>query len=174
MPRHLWVLLEGPDDQRFFDKLLRPEFLKKYDKITPYLYAQRSKKEIERTIKSIKDLGSEYIIFSDFDCSSCITESKKNLQIRIQAADVAKVAVVKTEIESWYLAGLDQSGTRKLGVPFYTNTEDTSKKIFEQNRSSSRFDTRVDFMLEILKIFDIDTAKKQNNSFRYVWQKFIF
>ena len=94
------------------------------------------------------------------------------MQKEIPTADLAKVVVVKTEIESWYLAGLDHSGTRKLGVPFYTNTEHIPKKIFEQNRPG-KFDSRIDFMMEILKIFDIDTAKNQNASFRYVCEKFM-
>lgn len=167
------MLLEGPDDQRFFENVLKSEFLKKYDKISLFLYARRPKKVRENMVKSLEHLNYDYIIFSDFDVAPCITQSKKNLQAKISSADSTKIAVVKTEIESWYLAGLDYSSAQKLRIPFYSNTEDISKEQFEQI-GSTRFTSKIDFMQEILRLFTINTAKKQNDSFRYVWQKFIF
>ena len=173
MPRSLYVLLEGNDDKRFFDSVFKPEFLKKYDSVMSYLYAQRSKKNRDRMVNILKRRRIDYIIFSDFDEALCVTKSKAVLQTKIPSAESAKIAVPKNEIESWYLAGLDYSSTRKLRIPFYTNTETVSKEQFDYNRSTSS-DSKIDFMQEILKLFNVGTAKKQNNSFKYVWHKFVF
>ncbi len=173
MPRFLFVLLEGTDDERFFNRVLKSELAKKYDKIVTYLYAERPKKAIESMLNSLKRADSEYVIFADFDTSQCITESKTILKNKIPGAGFAKIAVAKKEIESWYLAGLDRASTRKLRIPFYPNTEGISKEMFEHNRLG-KHDSRIDFMQEILKRFDVKVAKKQNDSFRYVWHKFVF
>lgn len=167
------MLLEGPDDQRFFEGVLETEFLKKFDKIIFFPYAEQTKKAREAVIKYLKHSGIEYIIFSDFDAAACITKSKRNLQAKISTADLAKIAIVKAEIESWYLAGLDYSSTRRLRIPFYPNTEVISKEQFERI-GSTKFTSKIDFMKEILKFFSTDTARKQNDSFKYVWQNFIF
>lgn len=173
MSRFLYVLLEGGDDQRFFDQILKPEFEKKYDKAIPYLYARRSKKSLEELLNSLNKNDQDYIIFSDFDEARCITKKKEDLIIKMPRADPARIAIVKQEIESWYLAGLSYSNAHKLQIPFRPNTEDISKELFPQNRTS-RFSSRIDLMQEILKHFDINAAKKQNDSFRYMWHKFIF
>lgn len=174
MPRSLYVLLEGPDDQRFFEQILKHEFLKKYDKIMPpYLYAKMSKKSIGKLLNALNKGGREYIIFSDLDTARCVTEKKESLiKTNTPKADPAKIAIVKLEIESWYLAGLKYSDARKLQLPPRANTEDISKELFNQNMTN-KFSSRIDFMQEILKYFNANTAKKQNDSFRYMWHKFI-
>ena len=158
---------------RFFENVLKAKFMKKYDKIKPYQYSGMPKKTREKFVKSLEQSNSDYIIFSDFDMASCITKSKVNLQTKISTADLAKIAIVKTEIESWYLAGLDNQSTRKLGIPFYPNTENITKEQFEKVQPK-KFTSKIDFMQDILKLFNFDVAKRQNDSFRYVWQKFIF
>lgn len=65
----LYVLLEGADDQRFFNKILKPELSKRYDRIIPYLYASRPKKVREHYVESLNKSNAEYIVFSDFDVS---------------------------------------------------------------------------------------------------------
>ncbi len=167
MSRSLYVLLEGSDDDRFFNYVFKPELSKIYNKIVKYQYAQRSKKNVDRLMHTLKHSGYEYVVFSDFDRAQCVTASKEALQKRIPVKDAARIAVAKMEVESWYLAGLDHSSTRKLHIPFYANTEDISKEQFETNRPKDSL--RIPFMIEVLKLFDIDTAKKQNHSFRYVW-----
>jgi hypothetical protein len=52
----------------------------------------------------------------------------------------------------------------------FSSTEDISKKQFN-NLIPKGFDSRIDFMLEILKYFSIKIAKQKNKSFRYFLQK---
>lgn len=169
----LYVLLEGADDQRFFDKILKPELSKKYHKIITYLYASRPKKVTEHYVESLNKNNAEYIVFSDFDVSPCMTSSKNILKEKISVIKSENAAVVQTEIESWYLAGIGYSNSRRLRIPPYPTTDDMSKERFNKI-IPSMFKSRIDFMQEILKKFNIRTAKSQNSSFRYVWNKFIF
>ena len=49
----LYVLLEGSDDERFFNSVLRKKFTNKYDLIKPYMYAQISKKRLKTFIEAL-------------------------------------------------------------------------------------------------------------------------
>lgn len=104
----------------------------------------------------------------------CLAILKKNIiQSKIDPSiDREKIVVVKAEIESWYLAGISQSDAKKLNIIFHANTENINKEKFE-SMMHHRFVSNTDFMMEILKCYSIDTAKKQNPSFKYFWDKFI-
>lgn len=78
--------------------------------------------------------------------------------------------MVIKKIESWYLAGLDDSPCKQLGIPSYTNTEDITKEQFNR-LMSKKFDSRIDFMQEILKYFQVEIAKQKNKSFNYLLEK---
>ena len=173
MKKIFYVLLEGPDDARFFDLILRPQLLKKYDQIITYLYSGRPQKIRERYVESLNKSDSDYMIISDFDSSTCITFSKDNLKSKISVASTSNIIISKTEIESWYLAGIDFKNSRYLQIPHYATTDDISKKQFDEIMPEI-FNSRIDFMQEILKRFDSNIAKAQNSSFRYMWNKFIF
>ena len=136
------------------------------------MYVRKRRKIIEKLLKSLNTSGRDYVIFSDFDEDRCITKKKEDVTISIPGADPARIVIVKCEIESWYVAGLSRSDADKLQIPFRANTEIVSKESLERDRVK-RFSSRIDFMQEILKHFDVKEAKKQNPSFRYMWQKFI-
>ena len=56
-------------------------------------------------------------------------------------------------------------------IVYRSNTDDITKKQFEQ-LMSDKYSSKIDFMTEILKKFDYDTAVKQNTSFQYFDQKY--
>ncbi len=76
------------------------------------------------------------------------------------------------EIEGWLLAGLDEKATKKLKVSYFDNTQNITKEKFDQ-LIPKRFDSRIDFILEILKHFSIDVAKEKNKSFAYFVNKYL-
>ena len=85
--------------------------------------------------------------------------------------DVARIAVVKAEIESWYLAGLDHRNAGSLEIWYSGNTESMTKEDF--TRMHEKYSSKIDFMTDILKKFSIDIAKTRNESFRYFCDKFL-
>lgn len=83
--------------------------------------------------------------------------------------DPANVVIVTREIESWYLAGLDDQSCKALGLSKFSHTNDITKDQFE--RMIPEKSIRIDFMIEILKKFSRETANRKNKSFRYLMKK---
>jgi len=168
------VFLEGHDDREFFESVLRAELAKKYGTIETYLYAQLGSRDLRGMVETWSKPGRDYIVFADFDVgSTCYGVKKDALRKRIPNARGDRIAVVKIEIESWYLAGMGQDECRQLQIPYRTNTESTSKEDFERMRERSKSGSRRVFMKRMLGMFDVNTAKKHNASFEYVWDKFV-
>lgn len=170
------VLLEGADDERLFHAVLRPQLTKAHGVVRTYLYAQRSKKETEKYVQNLHDTNQPYIVLADFDSGNvCYSGRKGVLRRRIYPARPVNMAIVKTEIESWYLAGMGRPECESLRIPYHPNTEPISKEEFDQmrRRSGSGAMPRSEFMKRMLDMFDAKRAKKQNTSFGYVWDKFV-
>ncbi len=166
--RKLFILVEGLDDARFFDKIIKPIFEKKYNEVMLFQYAQRKKEKVDAFLKSIKAMG-DYFYVKDINDAPCVTAKKQKIQDKLNI-DKDRIVVVIEEIESWYLAGLDNAGSKKLGMRPLVTTSHIAKEQFD-NLRPKKFDSRIDFMLEILKRFSIKTAKDKNRSFRYFLQK---
>jgi hypothetical protein len=75
------------------------------------------------------------------------------------------------EIESWYYAGLPDESLQKLGLPLLSSTDQLTKEDFNALIPPS-FDSRIDFMFEILKSFSFGTAARHNLSFRFFFERY--
>lgn len=165
--------MEGTTDRTFFEHIIRPELLKKYNKVKVYRFSEEPKHNLKNFIKTCQNTGKDYVFFSDMDHATCYTKKKDIIKSKIAPnVDREKIIIVKTEIESWYLAGVNQSDAKNLNINFHSNTENITKEMFN-DMMRYPFKTRVGFMMEILKYYSIDTAKKQNPSFEYFFNKFI-
>ena len=168
--KQIVVFIEGNDDERFLNRVVKPELEKKYSVVVPYKYSNKTNKKINSFLNTIKCLGfSDYIFLIDMDSSPCVS-FKKNKLITKKNVETEKIVVVIKEIESWYIAGLNESISQKLGIPSYDNTNNFDKEQFDKMKPK-KFDSRIDFMQEILNYFQIKTAKKKNNSFKYFFAK---
>ncbi len=169
--KQLYIFVEGPDDERFFDKILKPIIINNYNFVKFIKYAGLDKKTIQDFIKTFtKQTASDYIFVCDFDARSkklCITE-KKNRIIDKYGNILAdrKIRIVKEEIESWYLAGISSANLKKYKIKGFKNTELIDKEQFIR-LIPSQFQNKTDFLIEIIKEFDIETAKNRNNSLKY-------
>jgi hypothetical protein len=71
---------------------------------------------------------------------------------------------------------LTDSRCRELGFESITDTSKSGKGLFEQILEKRRLENKlisdIDFMEEILKNFDIETAKQRNTSFKYFVDKY--
>lgn len=166
----LYLLIEGDDDERFFRKVMNPVFQKKYNDVKLWKYAEEPPKKINNFLKSLRAMKSDYFYLRDINYSPCVTEKKKGIQNKFNKLDNNKIIIVIKEIESWYLAGLDNEGSKKLGISPRSSTDNITKEQFN-NLISKKFDSRIDFMSEVLKYFSIETAKQKNKSFKYFIEK---
>lgn len=177
MGSKLFIFIEDDDDERFFETIIKPRFEKKYDKkVQLWKYAQKRNKEISKFLKSINSMKdsmkADYIFVADNNGSPCITDRKQRIETQVQNIDKNKILVVVREIESWYLAGIDDESSKKFGIKSFHNTKHINKCAFDDLKPK-KFNSRIDFMSEILKLFCIDTAKMKNESFSYFIENYI-
>ncbi len=183
--KELIVWVEGEDDRKFFERVLNPLFGKKYDIIKILIYSggqYKSRKGKERIIKFINSINKmnqkrksihNYIFVSDINSSSSILSKKNAIKRIITNIDEDKIAIVIKEIESWYLAGLNKTVCKEIGIKItrnYNDTETINKEKFYQLMPSQH--EKVPLLLEILNNYSISLAKKRNNSFDYFLKTF--
>lgn len=172
MSHAIYAFLEGEDDERFFNRIAIAELGKKHSSVKVYKYAQTTRNNLEKVVDSLKKRGIAYIFFSDMDMMACYTKKKEEIKSKTaKNVDIARIVVVKAEIESWYLAGLDRRSAKSLRIRHYNNTENITKEDF--TKMHKKYSSRIDFMTTILQKFSIDIAKTQNESFRYFCDKFL-
>lgn len=167
----MFIWVEGDDDERFFENIMKPKLQKKYNFVETRRYAALKKEKIDNFLKSIKAMGADYIYMIDINNSPCVTAKKQETQNKFKNIEGERIMVVIKEIESWYLAGLGNAQANKFNIRNISETDTITKEQF--NRLIPRkFDSRIDFMLEILKFFSIEIAKQKNRSFRYCIEKY--
>jgi len=165
--KRLWVLLEGNDDERFFERVIKPIFEKTYDFVRLWQYTQKRTIKVEDFLRSIKSMGSDYFFWGDINSLPCVTAKKEDAIVSYgQMLDAGNIIVVIREIESWYLAGLNDRSCKQLGTKAFRKTDNITKEQFDR-LITKKFDSRIDFMVEVLKRFSVNTAKQKNKSFAY-------
>jgi hypothetical protein len=145
--------------------------INRYDAVEIIPYASIKRTKVDNFLKSIRLMNSDYIFVADIDAEQSVRDKKQVLYSHFSHIDGGSIIVVIKEIESWYYAGLTQESVQDLEVPNLPLTDDLTKEDF--NRLIPRkYDSRIDFMFEILKYFSIDSARKKNHSFRFFIERY--
>ena len=171
--RQLYVWVEGGDDELFFNRVVRPLLASRYNVIEVVPYAQRPptwRGSYIGNIRSTRD--ASYIYVTDLNAAPCVTAKKAAIRGGMRQVEDDRVMVVVPEIEGWYLAGLDSEHSARLGINEPDATDQITKERFEQLQPS-RFESKLDFMLELLDGFSVAAARAQNQSFDYFCRKFL-
>ena len=170
--KRLFILIEGNDDERFIEEIIKPVFENYYDYVKPWKYAQIEQKLIKSFLKSIKAMKADYIYVQDIE-GPCVTARKEKIKDKYgELIENGRIGIVIKEIESWYLGGLNDNDARKLTGRRFRTTDDIIKEQFNKF-VTYKFESRLDFMIEILKFFSIDVAKRKNKSFKYFCDRFL-
>lgn len=169
--KRLFIWVEGDDDERFFKSVITPKLRDKYDAVKIIKYAEMKKGRIYSYLRSINSMDADYICVADIDDSPCIMSKKEKIRRVCKNIDISKIIIVIKEIESWYLAGLDNKARNHLKIGNIANADNITKEKFNA-LIPDKFTSRIDFMLEILKYFSIEEAKRHNESFKYFMEKY--
>lgn len=180
-------MVEGNDDERFFESVIKPICENEYNIVQCWQYSQKKKEKINsylNSIRSMQDAGlADIIIVADLDESPCVTDRKErvlssfrslsaNASEPIDPRSSIRILIVCREIESWYLAGLNAGECERLGISTgLHNTDHLTKERF-LGLMPKRYNSRAEFMIEILQVFDQDTARSRNTSFGYFMRKY--
>ena len=171
MKKRLFLLVEGEDDVRFFGRIIKPLFIIYYDSVEIIPYASIKRTKVDNFLKSIRLMNNDYIFIADIDTEQSVRDKKQVLYSHFSHIDGGSIIVVIKEIESWYYAGLSSESVQNLNVPELPSTDDLTKEDFN-HLIPRKYDSRIDFMFEILKYFSIDTAGKKNHSFRFFVERY--
>ena len=174
----LFIWVEGDDEKRgtgddirFFKRIMKPIFEKKYDRVEVLTYAKKDKKSMLAKFKTIQQAKADYIIVGDINSKPCISQKKEELKKRFsRKISDQNITVAIPEIESWYLAGINKEECKKLGIKYLDKTDQITKENF--NALIPKNSIRIEFMLSMVEHFDIPTAKQQNKSFHYFCKKY--
>lgn len=183
----LYVFLEGDDDERFFEGIIRPIYEEVYDRVQIWKYSQKKKEKVNRYLNSIRNMqasgAADLIIVADLDDSPCVTDRKGRILSGFRSLSAGaggpsgsrtstRILIVCREIESWYLAGLNDNECKRMGIPTgLASTDHVSKEQF-RSLMPKRFRSEAEFKLELLQVFDQETARAKNSSFKYFMQKY--
>lgn len=172
MPNRLVIWVEGKRDQSFFEAVAIPVLAARYQHVLVRQYSEISTGQINRLLNSLEKQGFERLFVADLDSAPCATRRKEILREHYPALRDPEIIVVSAEIEAWYLAGTSTVGANELKLTCPSSTDRLAKQEFDALRPH-RFDSVRDFMIELLKYFDVDTACQRNTSFAYFHRKFL-
>lgn len=162
----LYIFVEGNDDELFFKKIITPLFLKLYNDVEIFKYAQWKRQKVELFLQSIITLDYDFIFTADIDLVETVKGKKQIIRHRFGNIDYNKIIIVIKEIESWYLAGCTKEMSSILNIRLPEETNNITKEDFNAICHTS-YRSRIDFMFELLKVFNFNNAREKNESFKY-------
>ena len=170
--RQLWIFVEGYYDTRFIDTVIRPGIADQYDLIRIVEYASMKKGKLYDYLHSVEATpNSDYLFLKDINSAPCITRKRQIIHLNFdQRINVDRTIIVVKEIESWYLAGIDEDACNTMGIKHFPVTDSVTKEDFD-SLIPHKFNSRDDFMIEILKQYSIEIARQKNQSFAYLMNK---
>lgn len=75
--KRLFIWVEGDDDERFFDEIIKSMFEEKYDLVKIVKYAALKPKKVSDYLKSMKAMNGDYLFVTDFNGGPCINLRKR-------------------------------------------------------------------------------------------------
>jgi hypothetical protein len=170
--RRLFIFVEGSDDVRFFETIIKPRFEHAFDSVELITFACTKSVKVDRFIRGINAMHHSYIIVTDIDLESSVHAKKNVILSRFNEADYQNIMVIIQEIESWYLAGIDDGGAKALGIHAPARTDFVTKEHFLR-LIPHFYPSKIAFMIQVLKHFSLSTAVEKNKSFRFFIEHYV-
>lgn len=165
-------LVEGPDDKRFVETVLRPRIEGKPDVVK---YAQKSASDVNSLVSAFAGTCAEHYYVTDPDrevdargnCQNC-DERETHEQQRYDILDPFDVLVAVDAVEGWLLAGVSDAVASEGRVPVPSSTDHVGKPEFTAAFEESTFGSMERFVDRIFDDYCCDLARDRNDSFDYV------
>lgn len=163
------MYVEGNHDKMFVDNILSEYLLDNYSIILwPITYVGKPQNKMNKDIKSKSK--HNYLFLSDLDNNQfpCITSRKENRINTYDGLESSQIIIVKEEIESWYLAGVNNNLPQFQNFDIPDNTDSVTKEDFDSIIGEC---SKFDMLMEISKCYNFKLARKRNSSFNYFMNK---
>ncbi len=170
--KRLFIFVEGSDDVRFFETIIKPRFEHAFLSVELITFACLKSVKVDRFINGINAMHHHYIIVADIDLEKSVHAKKKVILSRFLAADYQNVMVIIQEIESWYLAGIDDTGAKALGIHAPARSDFVTKEDFIR-WIPGYYPSKIAFMIDVLKYFSLSVAVEKNKSFRFFMEHYV-
>lgn len=170
--RRLFIFVEGSDDVRFFETIIKPRFEHIFESVELITFACTKSVKVDRFIRGINAMQHSYIIVTDIDFEKSVPAKKNIILSRFSEADYQHIMVIIQEIESWYLAGIDDTGAKALGIHAPARTDFVTKEHFI-GWIPRYYPSKIAFMIEVLKHFSLSVAVEKNKSFRFFIEHYV-
>jgi hypothetical protein len=170
--RRLFIFLEGSDDVRFFETIIKPRFEHAYASVELITYACTKSVKVDRFIRGINAMHHDYIVVTDIDLEKSVNAKKNIIMSRFSEAEYQCIMVIIQEIESWYLAGIDDNSAKSIGIHPHKQTDFVTKEHFIR-WIPRYYPSKIAFMIEILKHFTLTVAVEKNKSFRFFIEHYL-
>jgi hypothetical protein len=171
--RDLYILLEGNDDERFFRGIVLPRLVQNGRSARIWKYAREKHRRTEYFIRAIRSSGADFVLVRDIDTAGTISAKKQEVRSWFRRAiPRSNIAIVVIEIESWYLAGIPGTALTGFGITeVLQSTDGVTKEDF--NLMVPPWLSHIQFMQEIIPLFDIGLARRRNHSFDYFMRRWV-
>jgi len=163
----LYIFIEGPNDIRFFEIVIKPLLSEYFECVQFYEYGTKTKKQVKTFLKALNNMGIKYIFVKDFDSSPCISKRKNDVINKFTHCPNELIQIVKVEIESWYAAGITDRLRKKIRCKDFSDCNKLTKDEFINNISTKHI--LQDILIEILNDYDLELAKKRNATLNYLF-----
>jgi len=107
MESKLFIFIEGDDDERFFERIIKPIFENK-NEVHLVKYAQKKNEKIFQFLKSIQTMNADYIFVADNNGSPCITDRKQRIENDFQNIDKNKITKARRNIYAKFIFFIDE------------------------------------------------------------------
>lgn len=171
MSKSLIFFVEGFFDRVFIEKIVLKILEDKTSftfKVYEYSEVKSKWKKLNSFLSNLEKAGIEYLFLTDINNAPCISARKIILQEDIPKINPDKIVIVKKEIESWFLAGIDEITRKKIKIEQFSSTDTLSKEDFSKAIGSRK---KVNVISEICRSFNLNEARRKNNSFDYFLRK---
>lgn len=161
----IYSFVEGNDDELFMKHILKDHF--HYTDFKIIKYAQINASKVSYYINKCTQAGHNFIFLHDMDDAKDNDDKKKEVQTKYSIEQLESIIIVITEIESWYLAGVDFKRF-KIKKNKIINTESVTKEdfynIIDKTILKKKY-PNVTKLTEILAYFNVEQGKQKNSSF---------
>lgn len=170
MNKRIFILVEGDDDKRFFERILNPMIKEKYDKIIYWKYAQTSDEKIRNFIATVGKMGACYIFTRDMDHSISIDSRVQQIKNKFANINGNSIVIVVKQIEGWYVAGADPRNKKIFKTSKFNPDAITKEQI--EKIMPKKFTSKIDYYQELLNNYSIERAVNNNRSLKYFIDKY--